>query len=211
MQIKVGIRDQVCHFRREIEPKGAAQFFLEHLGDLRSLLVTGVSVFLGCSIVYWFFSGRILEWIVAGVPVDHLVFYAPSEAFMVRTKLAFVCGGITAFPYLAYRVWRFVTPGLFKREKSKVGPVVFVLQVDGEPEDDELSPVSVPVAAAGAAAVSDDSGMLEALEGGTSEETIDALEEIGDEQPAASAEEPLEELDPLEPDLTDESADANKR
>jgi len=99
--------------------------FLEHLGDLRSLLVTCVSVFLGCSIVYWFFSGQILEWIVAGVPVDHLVFYAPSEAFMVRTKLSFVCGGITAFPYVAYRVWKFITPGLFKREKGKVGPVVF--------------------------------------------------------------------------------------
>jgi sec-independent protein translocase protein TatC len=99
--------------------------FFEHLGDLRSLLIASVSVFLVLSIVYWFFSGQILEWIVARVPVDHLVFYAPSEAFMVRTKVSFVVGGMTAFPYVAYRVWRFITPGLFKREKSKVGPVVF--------------------------------------------------------------------------------------
>lgn len=98
--------------------------FLEHLGDLRGVLVASVAVFLGLSIVYWFFSGPILEWLVARVPVDHLVFYAPSEAFMVRTKLALVLGGITAFPYVAYRLWRFVTPGLFKRERSRVGPVV---------------------------------------------------------------------------------------
>jgi sec-independent protein translocase protein TatC len=53
-----------------------------------------------------------------------LVFYAPSEAFMVRTKIAFVLGGVTTFPYISYRVWRFVTPGLFKRERSRVAPVV---------------------------------------------------------------------------------------
>ncbi|HEU4929418.1 MAG TPA: hypothetical protein VFU38_06275, partial [Candidatus Krumholzibacteria bacterium] len=55
--------------------------FLEHLGDLRSVLVASVAAFLLPSIVYWFFSGAILEWLVARVPVDHLVFYAPSEAF----------------------------------------------------------------------------------------------------------------------------------
>jgi len=43
----------------------------------------------------------------------------------VRTKLSFVLGGLTAFPYIAYRVWRFITPGLFKREKGRIGPVIF--------------------------------------------------------------------------------------
>ncbi len=98
--------------------------FLEHLGDLRGVLIASAIAFLGLSIVYWFFSGPILDWLVARVPVERLVFYAPSEAFMVRTKLAFVLGGMTAFPYVAYRVWRFVTPGLFTRERGRVGPVV---------------------------------------------------------------------------------------
>lgn len=99
--------------------------FLDHLGDLRAVLVTSVAAFLGLSIVYWFFSGPILEWLVARAPVDHMVFYAPSEAFMVRTKLCLILGGITAFPYVGYRLWRFVTPGLFKRERGRIGPVVF--------------------------------------------------------------------------------------
>jgi sec-independent protein translocase protein TatC len=99
--------------------------FFEHLGDLRSVLVASSIVFLGLSIAYWCFSGPILDWLSRRVPVDHLVFYSPSEAFMVRTKLSFVLGGLTAFPYVAYRFWRFVTPGLFKREKGRVGPVVF--------------------------------------------------------------------------------------
>jgi sec-independent protein translocase protein TatC len=61
---------------------------------------------------------------VRDLPVDHLVFYAPSEAFMVRTKLSFLLAGFTAFPYIGYRVWRFVTPGLFRRERGRVMPIV---------------------------------------------------------------------------------------
>jgi sec-independent protein translocase protein TatC len=31
---------------------------------------------------------------------------------------------MTAFPYIGYRVWKFVMPGLFKNEKSRVMPIV---------------------------------------------------------------------------------------
>jgi sec-independent protein translocase protein TatC len=31
---------------------------------------------------------------------------------------------MAAFPYIAYRVWRFVTPGLFTTERRRVAPVV---------------------------------------------------------------------------------------
>jgi sec-independent protein translocase protein TatC len=98
--------------------------FFEHLGELRSLITATVLVFLALSIGYWFFSAQILEWVVRDVPVDHLIFNAPTEAFMVRTKLSLILGGLTAFPYIAYRVWRFVTPGLFKRERGRVMPIV---------------------------------------------------------------------------------------
>ena len=98
--------------------------FFEHLGELRNVVTASATVFLVASVGYWFFSGRILEWLIRDVPVDHLVFNAPSEAFMVRTKLSFVLGGLTVFPYIAYRVWRFVTPGLFRRERGTVMPIV---------------------------------------------------------------------------------------
>jgi hypothetical protein len=78
--------------------------FLEHLGDLRAVLVTSVAAFLGLSIVYWFFSGPILEWLVARAPVDHMVFYAPSEAFWCARSCAHP-RGMTAFH--TSRLWRF--------------------------------------------------------------------------------------------------------
>ena len=60
----------------------------------------------------------------------------------------------------------------------QVGPVVFVLQVDGQPADDELQPVTM-AAADGAAVLDDEQATLEP----------DALETLSDddaEQPAAA-------------------------
>lgn len=97
--------------------------FWDHLGELRSVLFSSVLILLGLSIVAWFFSGPIIEWLVADVPVEHLNFLAPSEAFMTRMKLSFILGGLAAFPYVGYRVWRFVSPGLFRRERKRILPV----------------------------------------------------------------------------------------
>jgi sec-independent protein translocase protein TatC len=97
--------------------------FWDHLGELRGVLVSILVSLLGLSIVAWFFSGPILDWLVADVPVDHLMFLAPSEAFMTRMKLSFILGGLAAFPYIGYRVWRFVSPGLFRRERGRILPV----------------------------------------------------------------------------------------
>lgn len=97
--------------------------FWDHLGELRGVLVSSLISLLGLSIAAWFFSGPIMDWLVAGVPVDHLMFVAPSEAFMTRMKLSFILGGLASFPYIGYRVWRFVSPGLFRRERSGIFPV----------------------------------------------------------------------------------------
>ncbi len=98
--------------------------FFEHLGELRGVITASVLVFLAFAAGYFCFSGTILEWMVRDVPVDHFIFHSPSEAFMVRTKLSLILGFLTAFPYIGYRVWRFVTPGLFKTESRRVMPIV---------------------------------------------------------------------------------------
>jgi sec-independent protein translocase protein TatC len=98
--------------------------FFEHLDELRSVITASVLAFLALAAGYFFFSGTILEWMVRDVPVDHFIFQAPSEAFMVRTKLSLILGIMTAFPYIGFRVWKFVMPGLFKNERSRIMPIV---------------------------------------------------------------------------------------
>lgn len=90
-------------------------------------------------------------------------------------------------------------------DSIQVGPVVFVLQVDGEPPEDEMEPVVMQTAPAAAASANDDSGALEEIG------EVEELEEVGEASPAASDEEelePLTELDPLEPDLDEEKSKA---
>jgi sec-independent protein translocase protein TatC len=98
--------------------------FIDHLAELRGVIVVSVSALLAASVGYWFASGRILDWLVRDVRVDRLVFTGPSEALAVRMKLSFVLGGLTVFPLVGYRVWRFVAPGLFRSEARRILPVV---------------------------------------------------------------------------------------
>lgn len=97
---------------------------LDHLEELRSTLVALAIAWLGASVIIWFFSGQILEFLIRNLPVEKLYFYSPIEAFMVRTKLSFILGLLVSFPYLFYRVWRFVSPGLFKRERGLASPLI---------------------------------------------------------------------------------------
>ncbi len=98
--------------------------FWDHLGELRGVLVSSIIAVLGSSVGFWFVSGTVMEWLVADVPVEHLTFLTPSEAFMTRMKLSFILGALAAFPYVGYRVWRFVSPGLFRKERGRIVPVV---------------------------------------------------------------------------------------
>lgn len=96
--------------------------FLEHLDELRGVLLQSAIVFLAASAVLWFFSARVLDFLVRDIPVESLNYFAPAEAFMARMKLSFVLGLMVAFPFILTKVWRFVSPGLFARERVRVYP-----------------------------------------------------------------------------------------
>jgi sec-independent protein translocase protein TatC len=96
--------------------------FLEHLEDLRGVLIQSVLVFLLFMIVCWFFSARIIDFLIVDLSVENLIFYAPADAFMARVKISLVLGLLCAYPFILFRVWSFVSPALFNRERRKVYP-----------------------------------------------------------------------------------------
>ncbi len=51
-----------------------------------------------------------------------LIFTAPLEFFFVKLRLALFGGIILAFPFLAYQVYAFVAPGLYKNERRAFLP-----------------------------------------------------------------------------------------
>lgn len=96
--------------------------FLDHLDELRSVLIQSVSVFTVLMIISWFFSGRILDFLVAPLPLDSVYFQSPTEAFAVRVRISVAVGLMVAFPFILFRVWAFVSPALFSHERRRVLP-----------------------------------------------------------------------------------------
>lgn len=86
--------------------------FLDHLDELRSTIIWILAAWLVSSIVLWFLSGHLLDFLLSTIPVENLYFNAPVEAFMVRLKLSFITGALLAFPFTLFKVWAFVSPGL---------------------------------------------------------------------------------------------------
>ena len=51
-----------------------------------------------------------------------MVFTAPLEFFFTKVKLAGIAGLVLAFPVIAWQLYRFVAPGLYKRERAAFLP-----------------------------------------------------------------------------------------
>jgi len=113
---------------------------LDHLIELRSRLIKALIAFLVMMIICFAFAKhiyQILVWpyvLAAGGPDKApLIYTHPLEYFFVELKLAAFGGAFFAFPVIATQLYRFVAPGLYKREKEAfrpyliATPVLFVL------------------------------------------------------------------------------------
>jgi sec-independent protein translocase protein TatC len=100
--------------------------FFDHLGELRKFILQSLIAWLVLTSGLWFTSGWLLEELINDMPLDSLYFQAPIEAFMARMKLSAVLGLMGAFPFVLFRLWSFVAPGLFIHERRRVYPLVVV-------------------------------------------------------------------------------------
>ena len=103
--------------------------FLDHLEELRNRLIKSlVSIAVGVGVSY-IFRDKIFLLISSPLPgkIEHLTTLHPSEAFMVYMTVSLWTGMVLAFPVLVYQIWRFVSPGLYAKEKKIVIPMVFAI------------------------------------------------------------------------------------
>jgi sec-independent protein translocase protein TatC len=105
--------------------------FTAHLEELRSrLIVSFVAVGIGFFIAY-FFKEKLFEVLMKPLTDvmgegDNLIFTNLPEAFFVYLKTAFLAGIMAASPVILYEFWKFVAPGLYKKERVVLLPVVFL-------------------------------------------------------------------------------------
>jgi sec-independent protein translocase protein TatC len=66
---------------------------------------------------------------MAQAPAIHLVFTAPLEFFFTKVKLAGFGAIVLTFPVLAFQLYRFVAPGLYRRERKAFVPFLLASPV----------------------------------------------------------------------------------
>jgi sec-independent protein translocase protein TatC len=105
-------------------PADMEMSFFEHLEELRQRIFYGIiAVALGAAgcFVYAKQIVQILEIPATGIKFLQL---APGEYFFVSVKVAGYCGLLVASPVILYQIIQFVIPGLTRRERQLVLPVV---------------------------------------------------------------------------------------
>lgn len=96
-----------------------------HLDELRKRLLRSLlAVGAGTALCYnW--SGPIYRELMSplrdALPADsRMVFTELTEAFLTYFKVSLWCGFLLASPFVFYQIWRFVSPGLYSKERSLV-------------------------------------------------------------------------------------------
>jgi len=101
---------------------------VEHLTELRRrLIVCAVALVIGGIIAFILYS-RILSVLIGPyTDITHkkrLLITDPLEGFATRLKIAAWGGLVLASPVVLWQLWRFITPGLHKKEKRYAIPFI---------------------------------------------------------------------------------------
>jgi sec-independent protein translocase protein TatC len=127
--------------RRVREADGGRMTLVEHLRELRSRLIKALAALAVGACVGFLLYDPVLDLLVdpyCDVKADQvdradlqpgdqgcdLVVTDPLESFSIRLKLSTYLGLLLASPVVLWQLWRFVTPGLYPREKRFAIPFV---------------------------------------------------------------------------------------
>ena len=99
---------------------------IEHLEELRRRLIIIVGAILLAAVAGFIISRPVLDLLRAPLPDQYetLVILGPADALGAQLKIAGFLGIAFAMPVILFEVWRFVTPGLTRRERRFIWPVM---------------------------------------------------------------------------------------
>ncbi|MBP6964606.1 MAG: twin-arginine translocase subunit TatC [Armatimonadetes bacterium] len=112
---------------------------LEHLTELRTRIIR-VVVYVAVGMLFgWIFYSRFFSFLTAPVSVflkgdSSFLITGITEAFSIKMQISVVIGIVLALPLITMEGWRFVAPGLTRRERRSVklvAPLSVVLSALG--------------------------------------------------------------------------------
>ena len=124
--------------RTSMPEVGGRMPLVAHLEELRSRLLRSVATIVVCAVACWILYPQILDLLLEpycrirdGLDSPtafgdgcELLVTDPLEPFSVRMMVAGYGGVALSMPVLLWQVWRFVAPGLYKRERHWAVPFV---------------------------------------------------------------------------------------
>lgn len=120
----------------EEELKASSAPLLDHLVELRQRLIVSIAAVAVGFAVCFAFSIPLYEFLVipferavSAAGVEPKLYFAPLEFFFTRVKLAALGGIALAFPVVAYELYKFVAPGLYRRERAAALPFLLAMPV----------------------------------------------------------------------------------
>jgi len=92
---------------------------IEHLDDLRRVLIVSIISTTVLAIVAYFFSDQILAALMEPLTKlgQQVFFTGITEAIFVKIKLSFFAGFLAALPIILWQLWSFIIPALKKKER----------------------------------------------------------------------------------------------
>jgi sec-independent protein translocase protein TatC len=116
---------------------------LDHLMELRNRLWIACASVLAGFLICFPFAKTIFLFLIApfqkailmtrgpeaAAKGVEMVYQAPFESFIANMKVALFAGIILAFPIVAYQLYAFVAPGLYKHERRAVAPFLVAAPV----------------------------------------------------------------------------------
>lgn len=120
----------------EEEIEASAAPLLDHLTELRGRLIVSLGAIAVCFAVCFVFSVPLYEFLVipfrnavGATGAEPKLYFAPLEFFFTRVRLAALGSVALAFPIVAYQLYRFVAPGLYRRERQAALPFLLAMPV----------------------------------------------------------------------------------
>jgi sec-independent protein translocase protein TatC len=111
----------------EPENESGKMSFLEHLDELRKRLVH-VAVYIAVGfLACWFFHRQIYDFLAIPItrllpPGTKLAYTNVTDVFTLYMKVSLLAGLFLTLPLCLYEVWKFIAPGLYRKEKKYVVP-----------------------------------------------------------------------------------------
>lgn len=119
----------------EKDANGHEMSFLDHLAELRSRLIKAVLSALLMMMVSFVFSNDIIKMllyppmIIPNIkpPIEMMrpVITQVQGLMMVKIQVGLISGIVLSLPIILFQLWRFISPGLKKKERRYAIPIIF--------------------------------------------------------------------------------------